>query len=74
MAKRMTQSEKMKKSLETQVTSEVLDEQIEQFLSSGGEIEQVESGKSGMKSVADRKAEQQEHQEQQKQQQENKSS
>lgn len=71
MAKRMTQSEKMKKSLETQVTSEVLDEQIEQFLSSGGEIEQVESGKSGMKSVADRKAEQQE---QQKQQQENKSS
>lgn len=59
MAKRMTQSEKMKKSLETQVTSEILDEQIEQFLNSGGEIEQVESGKSGMKSVADRKAEQQ---------------
>lgn len=56
MAKRMTQAEKMKKSLDSQVTSEVLDEQIEQFLNSGGEIEQVESGKSGMKSVAERKA------------------
>lgn len=56
MAKRMTQSEKMKKSLDSQVTSEKLDEQIEEFLNSGGKIEKVESGKSGMKSVAERNA------------------
>lgn len=55
MAKRMTQSQKMKKNLDAQLTSEALDQQIEEFLSSGGKIEKVASGESGMKSVADRK-------------------
>lgn len=57
MAKRMTQSQKMKKNLDSQLTSETLDEQIEEFLSSGGKIEKVASGESGMKSVAERKSE-----------------
>lgn len=55
MAKRLTQAQKMKRSLEDQVTSEMLDEQIEEFLKSGGKIEKIESGKSGMKSVSERK-------------------
>lgn len=55
MAKRITQSQKMKKSLDSQLTSERLDQQIEEFLNSGGKIEKVASGESGMKSVADRK-------------------
>lgn len=58
MAKRLTQSQKMKKNLESQLTSEVLNEQIEEYLNSGGKIDKVESGKSGMKSVAERKTEQ----------------
>lgn len=49
MAKRLTQEQKMQKVLEERVTSDVLDEQIEEYLNSGGKIDKIASGESGMK-------------------------
>ena len=49
MAKRLNQEQKMQKAMEERITSERLEEQVEAFLNSGGEIDKIASGESGMK-------------------------